>query len=49
MNIDTLYELGDIAILVVLWLSLGGELAVLAYLCYAVTGLLLGLAPRTSA
>lgn len=36
---DLIFELADIAILVTLWLSLGGELAVIAYLCYALGGL----------
>lgn len=37
--IDTLFEIGDIVILLVLWLTLGGDLAVLAFACYALTGI----------
>lgn len=38
---DLIFELGDIGILLALWLTLGGELAVIAYLIYAATGLAL--------
>lgn len=36
---DILFELGDIAILIALWLILGGDLAVVAFVAYAAAGL----------
>lgn len=36
---DILFELGDLAILIALWLILGGDLAVMAFVAYAAAGL----------
>lgn len=38
MNTENLYDLGDMIVLVVLYVILGGDLAVLGYLCYAAIG-----------
>lgn len=36
---EILFEIGDIVILLVLWLVLGGDLAVMAFIAYAAAGL----------
>lgn len=41
MNYDILFEIGDLAILIALWLALGGELGIIAYGFYMAAGLAL--------
>lgn len=42
MNFDILFDIGDIVILLVLYIAMGGELAVMAYITYAIVGVVLG-------
>jgi len=46
---NLLFELGDVAILIALWITLGGELAVIAYVTYALAGITLGAISKKTA